>query len=56
MTFSDPVVVSEREYVKEVYFFDTEVGADLSVLDDKMPENLRPALQMAKKMMGKSEN
>jgi hypothetical protein len=33
-----------------------QVGADLSVLDDEMPENLRPALQIAKKMIGKSEN
>jgi hypothetical protein len=55
-TFSDSVVVTDREYVQQVFFFATEVGADLSVLDAEMPENLRPALQMAKKMMGKSEN
>lgn len=36
-------------------YFDTEVGADLSVLDDEMPENLRPALELAKEMMAKRE-
>jgi hypothetical protein len=54
-TFSDPVVVTDREYVQKVHFFDTEVGADLSVLDDEMPENLRPALELAKEMMAKRE-
>jgi hypothetical protein len=55
-TFSDRVVVTEREYVQEVYWFDTEVGADLSVLDNKIPEHLRPALDMAKRMMTRTED
>jgi hypothetical protein len=54
-TFSDPVAVTDPEYVQKVHFFDTEVGADLSVLDDEMPENLRPALELAKEMMAKRE-
>ena len=48
-TFSDPVVVTDREYAKQVYWFDTEVGADLSVLDSEVPEHLRPALELAKR-------
>ncbi|MGA9358482.1 MAG: hypothetical protein WBW75_10895 [Mycobacterium sp.] len=55
-TFSDPVVVTDREYVRQVYIFDTEVGADLSVLDADMPEHLRPALEVAKKMMANSKS
>ena len=52
-TFSDPVVVTDREYVKEVYFFETEVGADLSVLDGEVSEDLRSAFEIAKEMVAK---
>ncbi len=54
-TFSDPVVVTDREYVRQAYFFDTEVGADLSELDSEIPEHLRPALNLAKKLMASRE-
>lgn len=50
-TFSDPVVVTDRDYVVQRYWFDTDVGADLSVLDSEVPEELRPALELAKKLM-----
>ena len=36
-TFTDPVVVRDREYSQQMYQFDTEVDADLSVLDDWCP-------------------
>lgn len=49
-TYSDPVVVTDREYVEELFWFDTEVGADLSVLDAQVPEELRPALELAKRI------
>jgi hypothetical protein len=55
-TFSDPVVVTDREYVRQAYWFDTEVGADLSVLDSEVPEQLRPALELAKRLMANSED
>jgi hypothetical protein len=34
----------------------TEVGADLSVLDSEVPEHLRPALELAKRLMANSED
>jgi hypothetical protein len=50
-TFSDPVVVTDREYVQQVYWLETEVGADLSVLDPQVPKDLRPGLELAKRLM-----
>jgi len=50
-TFTDPVVVRDREYSQQMYYFDTEVDADLSVLDDVVPDHLQPALELAKMMM-----
>jgi hypothetical protein len=44
-------VVTDREYVKQAYWFDTAVGADLS----EVPEHLRPALELAKRLMANSE-
>lgn len=55
-TFSDPVVVTDREYVMRAYFFDTEVGADLSVLDSEIPEHLSPAFELAKELMANRED
>src|SRR6476619_2025600 len=52
-TFTDPVVVRDREYSQQMYYFDTEVDADLSVLDDGVPEHLQPALELAKMMMAR---
>ncbi|MGR6978372.1 hypothetical protein [Mycobacteroides abscessus] len=54
-TFSDPVVVTDREYVKQAYWFETEPGADLSVLDSEMPQDLRPAFELAKRLMADNE-
>ena len=34
-----------------MYYFDTEVYADLSVLDDAVPDHVQPALELAKMMM-----
>ncbi len=50
-TFTDPVVVRDREYSQQMYYFDTEVDADLSVLDDVVPDHVQPALELAKMMM-----
>ena len=50
-TFSDPVVVTDREYVQQVYWLETEEGADLSVLDPQVPKHLRPGLELAKRLM-----
>jgi hypothetical protein len=50
-TFTDPVVVRDLEYTRQMYYFETEVGADLSVLDNVVPEHLRPALELSKNMM-----
>jgi hypothetical protein len=55
-TFSEPVVVTDREYVQQVFWFDTEVGADLSVLDSEVPEQMRPGLELAKRLMANSED
>jgi len=55
-TFIDPVVVKDREYVKQAYWFDTEVGADLSVLDSEVPAQLRPALELAKRLMANRDD
>jgi hypothetical protein len=54
-TFSDPVVVTDSEYVMQAYFFDTEVGADLSELDPVIPEHLRPAFELAQQLMANRE-
>jgi hypothetical protein len=55
-TFCDRVVVRDREYVKQAYWFDTEVGADLNVLDSEVPEHLRPALELAKQLMANRDD
>lgn len=55
-TFSDPVVVTDTEYVEQLYWFDTEVDADLDVLDSEVPEHLRPALELAKRVMANGED
>jgi hypothetical protein len=55
-TFSDRVVVTDSEYVMQAYWFDTEVGADLNVLDSEVPEHLRPALELAKRLMANGDD
>ena len=42
--------MTDREYVQQVFWFDTEAGDDLSVLDCQVPEELRPALELAKRV------
>ena len=54
-TFSDPVVVTDREFVQQAYLFVTDVGADLSVLDSEIPEHVRPAFELAKELMPNRE-
>lgn len=39
-TFTDPVIVTDIECVMQAYFYDTDVGADLSVLDSEIPDHV----------------
>lgn len=49
-TFSEPVVVTDREYVQEVFVLIGEVGADLVGSDAQLPEELRPALALVREI------
>jgi hypothetical protein len=49
-TFSDPVVVTAREYVQQVFVLIGEVGADLVGSGSELPEQLRPALGLVRRV------
>jgi hypothetical protein len=54
-TFTDPVVVRDREFTEQVHYFETAVGADLSELDHLVPEHLQPALDFEQEDDGQGE-
>jgi hypothetical protein len=49
-TFSDPVAVTAREYVQRVFVLIGEVGADLVGSGSQLPEQLRPALGLVRRV------
>jgi hypothetical protein len=49
-TFTDPVVVTAREYVQQVFVLIGEVGADLVGSGSQLPEQLRPALELVRRV------
>jgi hypothetical protein len=49
-TFSDPVVVTSREYVQRAFVLIGEVGADLVGSGTQLPEQLRPALELVRQV------
>ncbi len=53
-TFSDPVVVTAREYTQTVFMLMGEVGADLLASGDQLPEQLRPALELVRHVASES--